>query len=315
MELPTLIILQVRDRISARVRECDGIQNFADEAANLSWNLLTMVPPLVSVQPETTLDKKWHEPERDSWTDEEKDYELVYYRPVLFRSSAGAVARKGVVGNRKQNTQSKHDTHPEDRHAGTGEKEPEVFETGEDILEPTSCPLQLPELPNNTHPRPESGMIEATDAADDRQYAADSADAEQCVEWPEQQNMDSTGCNTSENENIVESSDQHQQPSADIFVSLQIPTSITSASATDLETWEVLPPMYQGATHERASVDDNREMQPPAIEEQAVCGSRVSRDTTIGLIIGSILTPIGLLILLFLYLLYKFYTQKCFVPI
>ena len=331
-----------------------------------------MVPPLVSAQPETSLVKKWHEPEQDSWQDEE-DYELVYYRPVLFRSSAGAIARQGVVGNRKRNVQNKTDTHPEDSYVGTGGKEPEVVESRlrDDIQQPASTPLQPPELqsklPDDTHPAAESIVIKTADLADDQQ----PVDCPQ--ELSTQQKLDSASFDTAETENVVESSDQNQQPAADISVSLQLPTPSTSTSATDHEnpkTWEVLPPnldshqkklltpsscivdLYQGASYERASVHDNSESQPQALdleEPEAVTlvihkpevdqfgtaesvtecvdcpktesvnrQSRVSRDTTIGLIIGSILTPIGLLFLLFLYLLYKIFTmstQKCFVPI
>ena len=56
---------------------------------------------MISAQPECKFDKKWLEKDRDSWHDSCSEYELVYYRPVLFKSCASIVAREGLVGNRK----------------------------------------------------------------------------------------------------------------------------------------------------------------------------------------------------------------------
>lgn len=77
------------------------INDFADKATALSLDLLTTVPPMVSDQPKCKFDKKWLEKDSDSWHNSCSEYELAYYRPVLFKSSAGIVAREGLVGNRK----------------------------------------------------------------------------------------------------------------------------------------------------------------------------------------------------------------------
>ena len=77
------------------------IKEVSDKMSNLSWKFLTMVPPLIS---QTISDapfcKEWHEKEiKPEWNENLVDYQLVYYRPILFFSYQGKVAKKSWVGN------------------------------------------------------------------------------------------------------------------------------------------------------------------------------------------------------------------------
>ena len=76
------------------------VESFTTKSAQLSWDLLTTIPPLLSLTPPSSYFKQWHEKElAPTWNKELTSYELVYYRPVLFMSCEGKVARKGWVGN------------------------------------------------------------------------------------------------------------------------------------------------------------------------------------------------------------------------
>ena len=83
-------------------------QTFTKKAAKLSWDLLTTIPPLVSAEPRSNFYREWHEKELPpTWNKDLADYELVYYRPILFMSCEGKATRKGWVGNREiSSTQS-----------------------------------------------------------------------------------------------------------------------------------------------------------------------------------------------------------------
>jgi len=55
---------------------------------------------LLSITPPSSYYKEWHEKElAPTWNKDLLAYDLVYYRPILFMSSEGKVARKGWVGN------------------------------------------------------------------------------------------------------------------------------------------------------------------------------------------------------------------------
>lgn len=79
----------------------EELKEFGEKVQQLSWKLLETVPPLVS---ETIIDtsfcKDWHEKElKPKWNEHLRDYSLVYYRPILFFSYDGKVAKKGWIGN------------------------------------------------------------------------------------------------------------------------------------------------------------------------------------------------------------------------
>ncbi|XP_064402138.1 uncharacterized protein LOC135347932 isoform X1 [Halichondria panicea] len=85
-------------------------KTFATKSAQLSWDLLTTIPPLLSITPPTSYFREWHEKElAPTWNKELVNYDLVYYRPVLFMSCEGMVARKGWVGNTEASNHSPND--------------------------------------------------------------------------------------------------------------------------------------------------------------------------------------------------------------
>lgn len=87
---------------------------FTSKSAQLSWNLLTTIPPLLSLTPSSAYFREWHEKELPpTWNKDLVHYDLVYYRPILFMSCEGKVARKGWVGNKDSSpttyqSQTKH---------------------------------------------------------------------------------------------------------------------------------------------------------------------------------------------------------------
>ena len=87
-------LLSAQSKLSAIEQE---LQKFTAEAAAVSWDLLTTVPPLVVSQP-SRFSRHYHQTE--NWDQERGDRELTYLRPVLFSSYQGRVAKKGWVTNR-----------------------------------------------------------------------------------------------------------------------------------------------------------------------------------------------------------------------
>lgn len=80
----------------------NDLKGFTTKVSQISWNLLTTIPPLVSAVPNISFYKEWHEKEmRPIWDNDLENYELVYYRPVLFMGHEGKVAQKGWVGNKR----------------------------------------------------------------------------------------------------------------------------------------------------------------------------------------------------------------------
>ena len=76
-----------------------AIEQFAASAAELSWNLLTTAPPLVVSCPAIAFCRECHEKEPPPlWSEGARDKSVVYYRPVLYHSCEGKVARPGWVG-------------------------------------------------------------------------------------------------------------------------------------------------------------------------------------------------------------------------
>ena len=73
------------------------LEKFTKTVAQLSWDLLTTVPPLVCAWPSRYSSRKVT---KENWNKSLPDFELVYFRPVLFSSYEGRVAKKGWVTNR-----------------------------------------------------------------------------------------------------------------------------------------------------------------------------------------------------------------------
>ena len=84
------------------------LKRFTTKVSQLSWNLLTAVPPLVSAVPDVEFRKGWHEKElKPLWDNDLTLYDLVYYRPVLFLGQEGKVTQKGWVGNKRSVSDNK----------------------------------------------------------------------------------------------------------------------------------------------------------------------------------------------------------------
>ena len=86
-------LMQAQQKLSAAEEE---LKIFTSKVAEMSWGLLTTVPPLVSSQP-SRYSRYYHH--KENWDTEQGDKQMVYFRPVLFSSYEGRVAQKGWVSN------------------------------------------------------------------------------------------------------------------------------------------------------------------------------------------------------------------------
>ena len=73
------------------------LEEFTKRVAELSWELLTTVPPLVCTQPSKY---RHSQHQKAGWDGSRGDGNMIYFRPVLFSSYEGRVAKKGWVTNR-----------------------------------------------------------------------------------------------------------------------------------------------------------------------------------------------------------------------
>ena len=70
-----------------------------EDLSRITLSMVTQVPPMICSEP-IKFNEKFHAIKESKWQDNISDYELVYYRPVLFYGIHGAVAAQGQVGNR-----------------------------------------------------------------------------------------------------------------------------------------------------------------------------------------------------------------------
>ena len=66
-------------------------------AVQLSWNMVTLVPPAVIFQP-NEYKEDWHDKRITYWK-EISSNSLIYFCPIFFYSSSGRIGCKGVIGN------------------------------------------------------------------------------------------------------------------------------------------------------------------------------------------------------------------------
>lgn len=66
------------------------------EAIKICWKMQMLYTPMFVCQPKVYNDK-WHDIYPKTWQDRNND--LVYYRPVLMNSAGGSIRYKGYVGN------------------------------------------------------------------------------------------------------------------------------------------------------------------------------------------------------------------------
>lgn len=101
-------IMQVYDRLTVSDSNLPSIElkSLLDQMSQLACRLLETVPPLVSTAiSDVPFCKDWHEQELEPvWKQDLVDYDLVYYRPILFFDYTGKVCQKGWVGNKSRET-------------------------------------------------------------------------------------------------------------------------------------------------------------------------------------------------------------------
>ena len=86
-------MMRTHHHLSAAEEE---LKKFTKSVAEMSWELLTTVPPLVCSQPSKYSRSLHH---KENWDASQGDGGMVYFRPVLFSSYEGRVAQKGWVTN------------------------------------------------------------------------------------------------------------------------------------------------------------------------------------------------------------------------
>ena len=91
---------QIPDLDATLLCQRETLERLSEKATSLSWDLLTALPPLILVQPES-LDENIEDRVFHYWV-EGSSSELIYFRPVLYRNYTGVVAAKGWVANTYQ---------------------------------------------------------------------------------------------------------------------------------------------------------------------------------------------------------------------
>ena len=93
------LLTQACDNLTISIEK--KVEDITKKMSEFSWKILETVPPMVSTTVSDTLFcKDWHEKEMSpEWNEELENYDLEYYRPVLFFSYEGKVSQKGWVGN------------------------------------------------------------------------------------------------------------------------------------------------------------------------------------------------------------------------
>ena len=79
----------------------EAVKKYVQEAVDLTYKMLTLLPPLVvTVYPEE-YKEELHDTNRLTWDESGGSHKLVYYRPILVYGNQLNVAMKGLVGNQK----------------------------------------------------------------------------------------------------------------------------------------------------------------------------------------------------------------------
>ena len=88
---------EVYDRLSLDLNESEDIERNVAISVDLTYSMLTLLPPLLVIQPSWYKDDV-QDTNRATW-DENNDQSLIYYRPVVVYGNQLNVAVKGLVGN------------------------------------------------------------------------------------------------------------------------------------------------------------------------------------------------------------------------
>ena len=86
------------------------VQPFANKSLDLSWKMVTLLPPAIVCTPEKPFDDDWHDPNRVMYDPENKTTPLIYYQPVLLFGAAIQVGVKGKIANRRSKDEAKKGT-------------------------------------------------------------------------------------------------------------------------------------------------------------------------------------------------------------
>lgn len=82
------------------------MKKYVEQAVGLTYNMLTLLPPLIVTVDLPKMMELLHDTNRITW-DETKasSKELIYYRPILvYGNNLSRVAVKGLVGNNEEIT-------------------------------------------------------------------------------------------------------------------------------------------------------------------------------------------------------------------
>jgi hypothetical protein len=97
------LINEVLSRLPSNTHiEESVVLEMVTEATELAWNMVTLVPPALVVQPTEYLEE-WHDKRITSWDDDASPNPSIYFCPVLFHDSLGQIGCKGVIGNKLAN--------------------------------------------------------------------------------------------------------------------------------------------------------------------------------------------------------------------
>ena len=75
---------------------------YVEEAVDLTYNMLTLLPPLVVTVCPQKYKEEVHDINSSTWDEfavSDSDTKLIYYRPILVYGNQLSVAVKGLVGN------------------------------------------------------------------------------------------------------------------------------------------------------------------------------------------------------------------------
>lgn len=78
----------------------EAVKKYVQEAVDLTYKMLTLLPPLVvTVYPEE-YKEELHDTNRLTWDESDESHKLIYYRPLLVYGNQLQVAARGLVGNK-----------------------------------------------------------------------------------------------------------------------------------------------------------------------------------------------------------------------
>ena len=77
----------------------EAVKKYVQEAVDLTYKMLTLLPPLVVTVYPDEYKEELHDTNRLTWDESGGSHKLIYYRPILVNGNQLQVAAKGLVGN------------------------------------------------------------------------------------------------------------------------------------------------------------------------------------------------------------------------